>query len=248
MHFWFTISKTRGGYIWDFPQNETTRNVGLGVPKGKEISPFKQFIRLYEHSFNGQGGHVPTRHPFPSLFTEACLLHIGDAGNTVNPWHGGGLSPGIEVARFVGMHGLHLDSLPVENIERINSFFWDTYGRRYAFLDLFRILLQQVPNDNVLGNLFRRLPLKTLFFAKEADLLHSTLQAADAADSLWLRILQQAARKMMSHLQDLPLECPPNYEWGPLDYWQTYEQIYAEYETDLQRLIRAKSASLRKII
>lgn len=234
MHFWFSIAKTGGGYIWDFPQDDATRNVGLGVPKGKGLSPARQLTAIYRNCSNGQGGHVPTRHPFPSLFTHPRILHIGDAGNTVNPWHGGGLSPGIELARYIGAQGFQLDAFPSQNAERINRFFWKTYGERYAFLDLFRMLLQQIPNDEVLSNFFRCLPLKALFFAKNADELHSTVQTVDFDDNPWLSRLQQTAGQLETHLKQLSTESPQYFQ--SLAYWQTYEQIYADYQRDLQQL------------
>ncbi|MHA2270517.1 MAG: FAD-dependent monooxygenase [Candidatus Hodarchaeales archaeon] len=236
MHFLFSIAKTGGGYIWDFPQDDVTRNVGLGVPKGKGLSPARQLTAIYGKPLNGQGGHVPTRRPFPSLFTYPRLLHIGDAGNTVNPWHGGGLSPGIELARYIGAQGLQLDEFPAQNAERINRFFWKTYGKRYAFLDLFRVLLQQIPNDQALGSFFRRLPLKALFFAKSADELHSILQMVDFDDNPWLSKLQQTAEQLMTHLKPVSTESPSSFNWRSLAYWQIYEQIYVDYQRDLQQL------------
>ncbi|MFW9914816.1 MAG: FAD-dependent monooxygenase [Candidatus Thorarchaeota archaeon] len=236
MYFWFSIAKTGGGYIWDFPQGDFTRNIGLGVPKGKGLSPARQWTAIYGNSSNGQGGHVPTRRPFPSLFTHPRLLHIGDAGNTVNPWHGGGLSPGIEVARYIGAQGLQLDAFPAQNAERINRFFWKTYGKRYAFLDLFRLLLQQIPNDQVLSSFFRRLPLKALFFAKRADELHSMLQNLNFDDNPWLSKLQQTADQLMTHLKPVSAESASNFNWRSLTFWQTYDRIYVDYQRDLQQL------------
>jgi len=143
---------TPGGYIWIFPKRGAKVNVGLGIcMRGNFPNPKKQ---LYKHvlskpQFEGSllldGGAWwdPTRRPLDNMVGNGVLI-TGDAASLVNPIHGGGIGPSM----LSGFYAGNKISEALENGEPTQAALWgynrmymDSYGKKQASLDIFRMFL-----------------------------------------------------------------------------------------------------------
>ena len=149
-----------GGYCWIFPERGTRVNVGLGVA-GVEGYPSSK-RQLYEHILSrpmfessrvihGGGGIVPTRRPLDSLVGNGIVV-IGDASCQVNPIHGGGMGPSMTGGKITGevvAEALEKDEPSLEQLWPINVRYMRDYGAKQAGLDVFRMFLQGLTNEDL---------------------------------------------------------------------------------------------------
>ncbi len=173
------LEKAPGGYYWIFPEGETRVNVGLGVAAAKgHLNPkdllYKHVLStpMFEGStvVHGGGGVVPTRRPLYSLVGNGVVL-VGDAGCQVNPIHGGGIGPsmmGGRIAAEVIAEALEEGEPTREALWPVNVRFMNGYGGKQAGLDVFRLFLQRLSNDDLNYGMRYRL-------IKEEDILKTSL-------------------------------------------------------------------------
>ncbi len=149
--------KAPGGYIWYFPKNESSVNIGIGTfPEYKsEIKEyykknvFNQFILTSNYDIiSSGGGLVPVRRPLWSCTANGILI-IGDAACQVNPLHGGGIDPSMRAGLFAAKTAINA----IENGDLTINSLWDynhkvmtSFGAEFAALDLLRMTLQVMTN------------------------------------------------------------------------------------------------------
>lgn len=168
-----------GGYYWIFPESGEKVNLGLGVvASGNFPNPKKQ---LYNHVLSklpfegssiihGGGGFVPTRRPLSSMVGNGVVV-IGDAACHVNPIHGGGMGPSIIAGKIAGetlIEAIKKDDLSASALWPANSGYMQLYGAKQAGLDVFRIFLQGLTNEDINYGMRYRL-------IKEEDILRVIL-------------------------------------------------------------------------
>ncbi len=157
---YFSQDIAPGGYYWIFPKAENKVNVGLGVQAIENCpNPREQFHKrilskkmfLKSTIMNSGGGFVPTRRPIDSLVSNGIML-LGDAACLVNPIHGGGIGPSMlsgKLASKVAIEALS-DGPPSEKaLWEYNIRYMTSYGAKQASLDIFRILLQSLKDDDI---------------------------------------------------------------------------------------------------
>jgi len=157
---YFDLEVAPGGYSWIFPKGEGKVNVGLGVAGSeKSINPKEQLQRhilsrpLFQGSsvIHGGGGIVPTRKPLNSMVGNGALI-IGDAGCHVNPIHGGGMGSSMIAGMIAGetlIEALENDDVSAKGLWPANMRYMQLYGAKQAGLDIFRIFLQGLNNDEL---------------------------------------------------------------------------------------------------
>jgi len=143
---------TPGGYTWIFPKRGAKVNVGLGIcMRGKFPNPKKQ---LYEHILskpqfegslllNGGAWWDPTRRPLDNMVANGVVL-TGDAASLVNPIHGGGIGPSMLSGFYAGKtiaEALEKGEPTQSALWEYNRMYMDSYGKKQASLDIFRMLL-----------------------------------------------------------------------------------------------------------
>ncbi|MFX1311849.1 MAG: geranylgeranyl reductase family protein [Promethearchaeota archaeon] len=152
--------KAPGGYIWYFPKNESSVNIGLGtfmdysskIKKLYKKNVFNEFIKTSNFTvISTGGGVVPVRRPLWSC-ADNRILFIGDAGSHVNPLHGGGIDPSMRG----GYHAANSAISAIESGDYSIHKLWDynykimtSFGSEFAALDLLRIVLQSLSNDDL---------------------------------------------------------------------------------------------------
>ena len=143
---------TPGGYTWVFPKSRTKVNAGLGIcMRGDFPNPKKQFYNhiLARPVFKGSvllsGGawFDPTRRPLDNMVGNGVVL-TGDAASLVNPIHGGGIGPSMLSGFYAGKTitaALEKGEPTKEGLWSYNKMYMESYGKKQASLDVFRMLL-----------------------------------------------------------------------------------------------------------
>lgn len=107
--FYFSYNIAPGGYLWVFPKNENTANVGLGISgeyaKDKSaLSYLKDFIRkTFPNAsvLTTVAGGVPCAPYMENTVTNGLML-VGDAAHQSNPISGGGIVLAMMAAQIAG--------------------------------------------------------------------------------------------------------------------------------------------------
>ncbi|WP_448579460.1 geranylgeranyl reductase family protein [Thermosphaera sp.] len=146
-----------GGYWWLFPKFEDgfILNVGLGVVWNGVYNPRHNYEKYLKPRFKGElihagGGIVPTRRPIPTLVWRNVGV-VGDAAYTVNPVHGGGIGSSLEAAYIVSTYignALEAGRIDEEKTWEANIKYMESYGAKQAGLDVLRMYLQRLSNDD----------------------------------------------------------------------------------------------------
>ncbi|MFX0106122.1 MAG: geranylgeranyl reductase family protein, partial [Candidatus Hodarchaeota archaeon] len=152
--------KAPGGYIWYFPKNESSLNIGIGAfmdYKGKikdlyKKNVFQEFIKISKFEILSTGGGVvPVRRPLWSC-ADNGIIFVGDAACQVNPLHGGGIDPSMRAgfhAANSATNAIHNDDFSINRLWDYNYDVMTTFGAEFASLDLLRIVLQSLSNDDL---------------------------------------------------------------------------------------------------
>ena len=152
--------KAPGGYIWYFPKNESSVNIGIGVfmdYRGKvkdlyKMNVYNEFIKTSKVDIlSSGGGVVPVRRPLWSCADNGFML-VGDSACQVNPLHGGGIDPSMRAGYHAANSAVHA----IENNNNSINELWDynynvmtSFGAEFASLDLLRIVLQSLSNEDL---------------------------------------------------------------------------------------------------
>jgi len=152
--------KAPGGYIWYFPKNESSLNIGLGAfmdikGKVKELyqkNVFKEYITTSKYKIISTGGGVvPVRRPLWSCADNGIIL-IGDSACQVNPLHGGGIDPSMRAGFFAAnsaTRAIEKNDFSINALWEYNHRVMTGFGAEFAALDLLRMVLQTLTNDEL---------------------------------------------------------------------------------------------------
>jgi len=148
------------GYAWVFPESREKVNIGLGVAMIKGFPNPKKL--LYDHILSrpqfegstlvtGGGGHDPTRRPLDCMTGNGILI-VGDAACQINPIHGGGIGPSMMGGVLAGktiIGALERGDVSREGLWSYNVNYMRPYGAKYAGLDVFRMFLQELSDEDL---------------------------------------------------------------------------------------------------
>ncbi|MEM4250797.1 MAG: NAD(P)/FAD-dependent oxidoreductase [Candidatus Bathyarchaeia archaeon] len=190
-------SIARGGYFWIFPRSGRSVNVGVGVQASRTNTHPK--TQLYSQVLSkplfkdtkiltAGGGYVPTRRPLDSLVGDGVMI-VGDAACLVNPIHGGGIGPSMisgRIAAEVASEAIEIGILDRSGLWGYNREYMKAYGAKQAGLDVFRIFLQEISDEELNYGMRQRL-------VKERDVLRASLDG-----DLRLSITEKAERVFRS--------------------------------------------------
>jgi flavin-dependent dehydrogenase len=232
-----------GGYYWVFDKGDGKVNVGLGVQMtGSHPNPKEQLYRyvLSKDPFKGSrlekggGGMVPTRRPMDCLVSNGIML-VGDAACLVNPIHGGGIGPSMlsgKLAAETAAEALEKRNAGREALWQYNVEYMQSYGAKQASLDAFRLLLQEVSDDELNFGMKNEL-------VKEEDVLKASLEgdlrlsirdkakrAIRGAGRLGLLLKLEKTAEKMREIKALYQDYPP-----PERFEQWRSKVNSIYET-----------------
>jgi geranylgeranyl reductase family protein len=169
-----------GGYWWNFPKSiSKTVNVGLGVQGGKGYEHPRSYLYKYiltrpefknSRVIESSGALVPTRRP-PYTMVWNGIIAIGDAAYSVNPVHGGGKGSGMLSAKAAAIaysKAAETGDFSAKGLWVMNRLYIDYYGAKQASLDIFRIFLQKLSDDDIEYGLRKRI-------MRESDLYETSV-------------------------------------------------------------------------
>jgi geranylgeranyl reductase family protein len=154
------VNVAPGGYWWWFPKGRNSVNVGLGVKVGPGApnpkAMFEKFIaprleRAGAKIVHAGGGLVPTRRPTPCAVWNGFVA-VGDAAYTANPLHGGGIGPALVSSYHASRQivaALEEGEPELKRLWPYHKAYINAYGAKQAALDVARIYLQGLTNDDL---------------------------------------------------------------------------------------------------
>lgn len=234
-----------GGYWWVFPYSGDFLNVGLGAWGILKVNPSANYKKYLEPRYkiarkvHMGGGFIPTRRPLKSLVGNG-IVAVGDAAAAVNPLHGGGIGQALltgelaskAVSRAFGLGRFDVDALWGYNLDYMRE-----WGHRQTQLDVIRLMLQTLDNDDLNFGLSRKL-------LTEEDVLDISSHGVSLSIVDKMRVALQFigrpgllmklynAMQYAKRIGDLYLEYPQNP--GGLERW--HERVLEAYNEYRQRI------------
>ncbi|MCE4615335.1 MAG: geranylgeranyl reductase family protein [Desulfurococcales archaeon] len=241
-----------GGYWWFFPESKTTANIGLGVQGGRghpnpmfifrEKLDKREEVGRYNNVYDASGSIVPTRRPANTLVWHN-FIGIGDNAFTVNPVHGGGMGYAMFAAYNASIaikEAFENGDFSAEGLWYTNIGYMKTLGAKQASLDIFRMFLQMMSNDDIEFGLKNRI-------MREEDMYETSVSGDLKADlsildklSIILKTIGRPSLLMklrtvgryMSQAKALYHKYPGTPE--DLNEWITkVEQLYTNFKSEL---------------
>jgi len=160
LELYFSQEVAPGGYCWIFPERGERVNVGLGLAMlGRFPNPKTQLYKyvlskpLFEGSSLISGGtwYVPIRRSLDCMTGNGIVI-VGDVACQVNPLHGGGMGPSMMGGKLAGetiIEALGDGDVSREGLWMYNLRYTEGYGAKQAGLDVFRMFLQQLGDDDL---------------------------------------------------------------------------------------------------
>ena len=156
-----------GGYWWYFPQNGNTVNIGVGVQGGRNVNPKEMFDKIIAKKkglhktevLELGGGILPLRRSLYTLVSNN-ILFAGDSAWTINPISGGGIGPSMISAKACGQaitNALNKSEEENKMLWEANRYYVKAYGAKAASLDILRMFLQRLTNNDIEFGMMERL-------------------------------------------------------------------------------------------
>jgi len=168
-----------GGYSWFFPEGGKKVNVGVGVtmlsgfpnPKNQLYDNLLS-MPLFKGSSVVKAGtwYDPTRRPLDCMTGNGIMI-VGDAACQVNPIHGGGIGSSMIGGYTAGktiIEAMEREDPSREGLWSYNISYMKSYGAKQAGLDVFRLLLHGIGDDDLNYGMRHRL-------ITEEDLLKASM-------------------------------------------------------------------------
>lgn len=238
-----------GGYWWLFPKDSsgTILNIGLGVVWGiGNYNPRHNYYEYLKPRFKGElihagGGIVPTRRPLPTLVWRNVGV-VGDAAYTVNPVHGGGIGSSLQAADIVAKHmgnALEQGEVDEKSMWRANIEYIRAYGAKQASLDILRMYLQKLSNDDFEWILKNRIVDGSSIYdlGTEANIVEDIIKGVSRLFRLLGRpsLLNslRIVKSYMDKVKQLYLDDYPEDPSGLLEWSNRVEKIFNVYRSKI---------------
>ena len=214
-----------GGYSWVFPEGDGVVNVGIGVQMVRGFPDPRE--QLYKHVladpiFDGSSvlergaWYVPTRRPLDCMTANGFMV-VGDAACLTNPLTGGGIGPSMLSGRLAAEAAA--DAIADGDVGRgglwpYNTRFMEEYGAKQAALDVFRVFLQRLGDEDLNYGMSHQL-------VKEEDVLkissdgHLRLGVGDRMLRVLRGIRRPSLLSKLSRVRALMREARELYEAYP---------------------------------
>ncbi|MCX8195492.1 MAG: geranylgeranyl reductase family protein [Acidilobaceae archaeon] len=249
IRIYFNVNVAPGGYWWFFPKGKSLANIGVGVQLGRGYeSPAKIYREVLmkrpdvgreARVISEAGARLPTRRPLVSMVWDNFIA-IGDSAYTVDPVHGGGMGYAMTAARSAAdaiVAAFEEGDFSARGLWRANMVYMRGLGAVQASLDLLRMFLQTLTNDEIEWAIRKGLVGKeeivSVFERGEFSLTRHFLDALEMVvrflgkPSLLTKLLR--ANDYMRKIKELYLQYPE----GPagLARWSSQvEALVAEYK------------------
>lgn len=149
-----------GGYIWYFPRNDRSVNMGIGIHPDHKADLKSIYEREVYDKYVGKspvekissgGGIVSVCKPMWTCVSDG-IVFVGDSGCLVNPLHGGGIDPSMRAGYYAVeayRHATNFKNYDATSLWKYNELVQKNIGAPFAALDLLRIALQGISNEDL---------------------------------------------------------------------------------------------------
>jgi digeranylgeranylglycerophospholipid reductase len=161
IRLYFNVNIAPGGYWWFFPKGRRVANIGLGVQLGRgfphpatiyrEVLMKRPDVGREVRIINEAGARIPTRRPSKTMVWDG-FMSIGDSAYTVDPIHGGGMGYAMTAARCAAetlVEAYTKGDFTVRGLWGLNLRYMRTTGAKQVALDVLRMFLQTLTNDEI---------------------------------------------------------------------------------------------------
>jgi geranylgeranyl reductase family protein len=161
IRLYFNVNIAPGGYWWLFPKGRRVANIGLGVQLGRgfphpatiyrEVLMKRPDVGREVRIINEAGARIPTRRPSKTMVWDG-FMSIGDSAYTVDPIHGGGMGYAMTAARYAAetlVEAYTKGDFTARGLWGLNLRYMRTTGAKQAALDVLRMFLQTLTNDEI---------------------------------------------------------------------------------------------------
>ena len=137
--FYFGREIAPGGYLWVFPKNDNSANIGVGISgKYAQEKPAEHYLVQFMGRYFPDAkwtsviaGGVPCNPPLKEL-TIGNVMAAGDAGHQVNPLTGAGIANALQAGRIAGetaAEAIHLSEPLEKSLTRYTRRWYRGRGR-----------------------------------------------------------------------------------------------------------------------
>ncbi len=149
-----------GGYVWIFPKDENTANVGIGVRRPYSSKPAIDYLRDFIDKRPGlkkgsilevNSGGVPVGGFMESMVTDNFMV-VGDAAHQVNPIHGGGMAEAFVGGRLAGQVAAEAKNARDYSetfLSRYNDMWWKERGNMLKKVLKLRMVVEELRDDEL---------------------------------------------------------------------------------------------------
>jgi flavin-dependent dehydrogenase len=191
---------------------------------------------------DGGAWFVPTRRPLDSMVGNGVIV-VGDAACQVNPIHGGGMGPSMIGGALAGKtvaKALEKGDVSREGLWTYNADFIRDYGAKQAGLEIFRVLLQHLSDEDLnYGMHYRLLTEEDVLRASMGEGAHFTV--TEKARRAFRGVKKLGVLKKLGNASRLMKEVRAWYSSYPLspkdfDKWRTgAREIFEKATAKLER-------------
>ncbi len=174
-----------GGYLWVFPKDEDTANVGIVISadRARPVSAREWLERFVNRRFPGasvlsvMAGGIPITGAIKRMVTDGLLV-VGDAAHQADPLTAGGIGLGMtgaELALQVAAPAVREGAVSAKRLQAYEHLWRQRFGKMHAALYSVRKILTRMaePQFDALIRTAGRLPLETM---SQADIVLALLK------------------------------------------------------------------------
>jgi len=160
MELYFGWEIAPGGYVWIFPKDDDTANVGVGVRKVWTNRTALDYLKKFVDSRPGlkkgsiievNSGGVPVGGLMRDMVLDNFMV-VGDAAHQVNPIHGGGISEafvGGKIAGSVAAEAVKRNDFSKQFLERYNKLWWQERGNKLNKILKLRKVVESLSDEDL---------------------------------------------------------------------------------------------------
>lgn len=174
-----------GGYIWVFPKDDDTANVGVVIAANQaaEVSAqswLERFVAAHYPDasiISVVAGGIPITGAIKQMATDGIMV-VGDAAHQADPLTAGGIGSGMEGAALaveVAVNAIKSGDVSARTLRRYEALWAEQFGKMHAALYAVRKILTKMSEEQFdsLVRTASRLPLDTM---TQADILLALLK------------------------------------------------------------------------
>ncbi len=161
IHLFFGTEVAPRGYVWIFPTDKDTANVGIGIDARIERTArwyLDKWIEEHKEEYGFEdasiievrGGGIPVGGLLKEMTTDGLMV-VGDAAHQVHPLHGGGMFLAMEagaIAAEVAALAHEKEDFTNKTLSLYNKLWWERRGNQLQRLVKIRQMFEKLTDDD----------------------------------------------------------------------------------------------------